>query len=712
MTEPRRWPACAAARSVDSYLVVDAVATFVLQLVAVGSPDPGQCISSVSVPTILAYAISVALAGLSHSRAERSFRAAQTHRHPALVAHPPPPAADAAAAGAIAAEPAVADVGAVVVADVGGFQGLDGDFYSESDGDPCAAYGLALWSSAGSLFVLYVAVAALLEDCVGLFMKVWHGLSALLWVTRLVLVSVEEVAQLGRYEVLAGAAAHAAAAAAAAAAEAAEAEAAEIERAEDAAAIVDPPPAPRARRQGPLEPEEIDGLPITNFKSAVDYSAKLRLHRLARKSSVSASKSRAVPAHRHPSLADSRAAPLLAAPSSLAIATSSPPLAVAALSPPAAAPSPAPPAIAALPCPPSASPTPSLLPFGTAPVPVPTPSLLTFGAVTPDAPLPLASLACLAASAYPVEPGTFPAPAADRPDPLLPVTLTAPLPALLPVPPTIAASPCIARPTLLPPSAEASSRPPPPPPPPPSAEASASSLPLPQSAVASSCRPPPPPSTAPSSQRVASLVGSGMRMDGGVDLAWSNGRGEVRVSIAHVTLPMDGGTISRAGDGVAADGPTLSDGELILHMCRTRRPTTRAAAVPGVSTPLHSGGALADLPPGSGPSIVAQSMSSSSIGPPGSGPATATQSMSSSIESQGGHRTAALSGEMVDAERTESERCAICLYAFTEPDEPVKQLPRCGHYFHVHCIEQWLSIRNACPSCVQTVILRPSRSAS
>ncbi|KAK1365044.1 RING-type E3 ubiquitin transferase [Heracleum sosnowskyi] len=42
--------------------------------------------------------------------------------------------------------------------------------------------------------------------------------------------------------------------------------------------------------------------------------------------------------------------------------------------------------------------------------------------------------------------------------------------------------------------------------------------------------------------------------------------------------------------------------------------------------------------------------------------------------------------------------CCICLGVFEEQDR-VKVLPQCGHCFHSHCVDKWLSTRASCPLC-------------
>ena len=50
-----------------------------------------------------------------------------------------------------------------------------------------------------------------------------------------------------------------------------------------------------------------------------------------------------------------------------------------------------------------------------------------------------------------------------------------------------------------------------------------------------------------------------------------------------------------------------------------------------------------------------------------------------------------------------TERCGICQDAFQE-DSTVRQIRRCGHYYHLSCIEQWLANHQTCPLCMQNVM--------
>ncbi|KAF8027808.1 hypothetical protein BT93_E0667 [Corymbia citriodora subsp. variegata] len=42
--------------------------------------------------------------------------------------------------------------------------------------------------------------------------------------------------------------------------------------------------------------------------------------------------------------------------------------------------------------------------------------------------------------------------------------------------------------------------------------------------------------------------------------------------------------------------------------------------------------------------------------------------------------------------------CAICLSEY-QPKETLRTIPKCGHYFHVQCIDQWLRQKASCPLC-------------
>ncbi|XP_047057533.1 RING-H2 finger protein ATL74-like [Lolium rigidum] len=79
-----------------------------------------------------------------------------------------------------------------------------------------------------------------------------------------------------------------------------------------------------------------------------------------------------------------------------------------------------------------------------------------------------------------------------------------------------------------------------------------------------------------------------------------------------------------------------------------------------------------------------------------------------SINSFGSRRgldESALSALPVTAYRKESGStgsagadCAVCLSEFAD-GEKVRELPNCGHAFHVECVDAWLRTRTTCPLC-------------
>jgi hypothetical protein len=60
---------------------------------------------------------------------------------------------------------------------------------------------------------------------------------------------------------------------------------------------------------------------------------------------------------------------------------------------------------------------------------------------------------------------------------------------------------------------------------------------------------------------------------------------------------------------------------------------------------------------------------------------------------------ASLAVRELDADLDEEQRCCICCCEFVAHDKLMKL--RCGHEFHVECIETWLRAKRACPVCKQ-----------
>lgn len=50
------------------------------------------------------------------------------------------------------------------------------------------------------------------------------------------------------------------------------------------------------------------------------------------------------------------------------------------------------------------------------------------------------------------------------------------------------------------------------------------------------------------------------------------------------------------------------------------------------------------------------------------------------------------------ATTTAAACCSICLADYKDSDE-LRQLPDCGHVFHVRCVDPWLRLHPSCPLC-------------
>jgi hypothetical protein len=57
----------------------------------------------------------------------------------------------------------------------------------------------------------------------------------------------------------------------------------------------------------------------------------------------------------------------------------------------------------------------------------------------------------------------------------------------------------------------------------------------------------------------------------------------------------------------------------------------------------------------------------------------------------------------VSEEKTEELECVICL-SYIEKGEFVRKLPKCGHVFHVECIDMWLNSHCNCPICRSLIV--------
>ncbi|CAL5189685.1 unnamed protein product [Lathyrus oleraceus] len=57
----------------------------------------------------------------------------------------------------------------------------------------------------------------------------------------------------------------------------------------------------------------------------------------------------------------------------------------------------------------------------------------------------------------------------------------------------------------------------------------------------------------------------------------------------------------------------------------------------------------------------------------------------------------------VSEHKTEELECVICL-SYIEKGEVGRKLPKCGHAFHVECIDMWLNSHSNCPLCRSLVV--------
>ncbi|XP_022717915.1 NEP1-interacting protein-like 1 [Durio zibethinus] len=58
------------------------------------------------------------------------------------------------------------------------------------------------------------------------------------------------------------------------------------------------------------------------------------------------------------------------------------------------------------------------------------------------------------------------------------------------------------------------------------------------------------------------------------------------------------------------------------------------------------------------------------------------------------------SSEMIKSR--EESSCSICLQGLKD-GEMARNLPRCGHIFHLNCVDEWLSRQGTCPMCREHV---------
>ncbi|WOG86377.1 hypothetical protein DCAR_0205580 [Daucus carota subsp. sativus] len=55
-------------------------------------------------------------------------------------------------------------------------------------------------------------------------------------------------------------------------------------------------------------------------------------------------------------------------------------------------------------------------------------------------------------------------------------------------------------------------------------------------------------------------------------------------------------------------------------------------------------------------------------------------------------------GESKRLPKPSDSTCAICLSEY-KPNDTLRTVPECNHYFHSHCIDEWLKLNATCPVC-------------
>ncbi|KAL4335150.1 hypothetical protein GQ457_07G013460 [Hibiscus cannabinus] len=61
------------------------------------------------------------------------------------------------------------------------------------------------------------------------------------------------------------------------------------------------------------------------------------------------------------------------------------------------------------------------------------------------------------------------------------------------------------------------------------------------------------------------------------------------------------------------------------------------------------------------------------------------------------------SSELNKSDDSDQPSCSICLQGLKD-GEMARNLPKCGHVFHLKCIDEWLSREGTCPMCRERVL--------
>ncbi|KAG7600263.1 Zinc finger RING-type [Arabidopsis suecica] len=108
--------------------------------------------------------------------------------------------------------------------------------------------------------------------------------------------------------------------------------------------------------------------------------------------------------------------------------------------------------------------------------------------------------------------------------------------------------------------------------------------------------------------------------------------------------------------------------------------------------------------------LIANCCENTSLPPTGLPPETIHQTVQPQQDIETGQRKTLVFKDIKEEGGEEEEEgsgkrfCPICLEEY-EDDHQIRRLKKCGHVFHLLCIDSWLTRERSCPSCRRSVDL-------